>query len=101
MEAISRRRRRPPALQPIQAAIVVICASDASYPAVVAPLITELRARRQGQAVALAGMPADQVDALRAAGVDQFLHVRADLLATLHALLDQIGGPAAQPASTP
>jgi methylmalonyl-CoA mutase len=84
-----------------QAAIVVICASDASYPAVVAPLITELRARRQGQAVALAGMPADQVDALRAAGVDQFLHVRADLLATLHALLDQIGGPAAQPASTP
>lgn len=82
-----------------QAAIVVICASDASYPAVAAPLIAELRARRQGQVVTLAGMPADQVDALRAAGVDQFLHARADLLATLNAVLDQIGGPAAQPVS--
>ena len=60
------------------AAAVVICSTDESYPAVVPPLVAHIRAAQSAMPVILAGYPKEQVDALKAAGVDEFIHVRAD-----------------------
>ncbi len=75
------------------APIVVICATDERYPELVPPLTRLLKAERPDTSVVLAGYPADQVDAHRAAGVDEFIHVRADCYATL-ARLQRLKGVA-------
>ncbi len=74
-----------------EAEAVCICSTDETYPALVPPLIQALRAGRPGLPVILAGYPADQLDAHRAAGVDVFIHLRADALATLRSLAERMG----------
>jgi methylmalonyl-CoA mutase len=49
-----------------------------------------IRAACPGAIIALAGYPPDQIEALKKAGVDEFIHVRADaaqLLGNFHAKL--------------
>lgn len=75
------------------ASIVVICSTDETYPALVPPLVRLLKAERPDTTVVLAGYPADQVEAHTAAGVDEFIHVRADCHAIL-ARLQQLKGVA-------
>jgi len=41
--------------------------------------------------VVLAGFPADQVEAHKASGIDEFIHVRANLLQVLGGLQKKIG----------
>lgn len=65
------------------ASIVVICSTDERYPELVAPLTRLLKDGRPDMTVVLAGYPADQLEAHRAAGVDEFIHLRADCYATL------------------
>jgi len=72
------------------ARIAVICSTDEKYPALVPPLVTAIRAKRADAIIVLAGFPADQVEAHKKAGVNEFIHVRADaaeLLAKFHKLL--------------
>jgi methylmalonyl-CoA mutase len=73
------------------APVVVICSTDETYPALVPPLAAALKAAPPGPVVILAGLPAGQVDALRAAGVDDFIHVRANCAQMLAALQDKLG----------
>jgi methylmalonyl-CoA mutase len=73
------------------APIVVICSTDATYPALVSPLITTIRAQRPDVVCLLAGYPPDQIEAHRAAGVDCFIHLRADAVATLDQILSKLG----------
>lgn len=73
------------------APIVVICSTDESYPAIVPPLTSAIKAARPDASVVLAGYPADQVAAHKEAGVDEFIHLRADCYATL-ARLQQLKG---------
>ncbi len=68
------------------AATVVICSSDDTYPELVAPFISALRAARPDVVICLAGYPEAHVEAFRAAGIDEFIHIRAvawDVLAGL------------------
>lgn len=76
------------------AAIVTICSTDETYLEIVPALTGRLKAERPDLTVVLAGYPADQVDAHRAAGVDEFIHLRADCYATL-ARLQQLKGVSA------
>lgn len=73
------------------APIVVICSTDDSYPAIVPPLTGAIKAAQPDTTVVLAGYPADQVAAHKEAGVDEFIHLRADCYATL-ARLQQLKG---------
>jgi methylmalonyl-CoA mutase len=73
------------------APIAVICSTDANYPALVPPLVLALRAQRPDALILLAGYPADQVEAFKKAGVDDFIHIRADVLATLSQLQKKLG----------
>lgn len=81
------------AAQTSGASITVICSTDETYPELVPPLVRLLKEGRPDMTVVLAGYPADQIEAHRAAGVDEFIHLRADCYATL-ARLQQLKGVA-------
>jgi methylmalonyl-CoA mutase len=73
------------------AKIAVICSTDDKYPALVPPLAAALKAVRLGTVVVLAGLPADQVEAHKKAGVDEFIHIRADAVELLTAFHKKVG----------
>ena len=50
-----------------------------------------LKEARPGVLVVVAGLPKDHVDAFKAAGVDEFIHVRSDVHAMLAALRPEVG----------
>lgn len=72
------------------ATAVVICSTDDTYPELVPPLVSELKARRPDAVVILAGYPKEQIDAHKTAGVDAFIHLGADCLATNQWLQEKI-----------
>ena len=74
-----------------KAPIVVICSTDETYPQLAPPLAQALKASTRKPRVILAGFPAAQADAFRKAGVDDFIHVRANCAQMLAALQDQLG----------
>lgn len=72
------------------AAIAVICSSDKLYPDIVPSLAGKLKAAG-ARTVVLAGNPGANEAAWRAAGVDRFIFIRCDVLATLEELLREEG----------
>jgi methylmalonyl-CoA mutase len=73
------------------AQIVVLCSSDDSYPALVPPVVQALKAAKPDLFVVLAGYPEAQIEAHKAAGVDDFIHIRANCLAFLESLQKRLG----------
>lgn len=73
------------------ARVVCICSTDATYPELVPPLIERLKKNDTAIRVVLAGYPKDHVEALRAAGVDDFIHLRSDALGLLQNLQKTLG----------
>jgi methylmalonyl-CoA mutase len=73
------------------APVVVICSTDDNYPQIVAPLVSQIKAQKPDMVVILAGYPQEQIDAHRAAGIDEFIHVRANCYETNRWLQQQIG----------
>jgi methylmalonyl-CoA mutase len=73
-----------------EAPIVAICGKDEVYPAVVPPLARALKSARPEIKVILAGLPKEHLDGFRQAGVDEFIHLRADLVAILTALQQEL-----------
>jgi methylmalonyl-CoA mutase len=62
----------------------VICSTDESYPAIVPELARAIKAKAPHTLVMLAGMPAPEFkDRFIEAGVDDFIHIRADCLCVL------------------
>lgn len=70
---------------------VVICSSDATYPDLVPPLVQKIKAADPGIMVILAGYPKEHVEAFKAAGVDEFLHMRSNALELLGKLQKHLG----------
>ncbi len=75
------------------APVVVLCSTDETYPQLVPAFAGAVKQARPDVKVVLAGLPADQatVDAFRAAGVDEFIHLRANVQSVLAKFLKQIG----------
>jgi len=75
------------------AAVAVLCSTDDTYPALVPVFAQAVKAAKPSVTVVLAGLPAEPatVEAFRAAGVDEFIHIRANVEATLAKFLKQIG----------
>lgn len=78
------------AFQASGARTAVICSSDALYERHVAALAPALRLAG-ARTVILAGHPGEREGAYREAGVDRFIYVRCDVVATLRALLQEEG----------
>lgn len=73
------------------ARVAVICSTDDKYPELVPALAPGLKAAKPGAVVILAGYPQDQVENHRKAGVDEFIHIRADANEVLKALQSKLG----------
>ena len=70
---------------------VVICSTDPTYPEIVPSLVEKLKKASPDLTVLLAGYPADQVEAFKAAGVDDFIHLAANCQALLSTLQKKMG----------
>jgi methylmalonyl-CoA mutase len=73
------------------APIVVIVAPDETYSVVGPELASALKSAERPPAVLVAGAPRDAIETLRAAGVDDFVHLKVDALAMLEGLARRIG----------
>lgn len=67
--------------------VTIICSTDATYPELVPPLARAIKAGRPEMKVLLAGAPAkEHKDSYVEAGVDDFIHVKANCFRILEAL---------------
>ncbi|MCC6822897.1 MAG: acyl-CoA mutase large subunit family protein, partial [Verrucomicrobia subdivision 3 bacterium] len=73
------------------ARIAVICSTDEHYPALVPVLAAGIRAHRPEAVIVLAGFPPEQIEAHKQAGVDEFIHLRADALEVLSRIHAKLG----------
>ena len=75
------------------APIVVLCSTDETYPALVPPLAQALKAAAKPPIIVLAGLPAtpELQQQFKAAGVDEFIHVRANCAKLLASFQDKLG----------
>lgn len=75
------------------APVVVICSTDETYPALVPPLAGTLKAAAKPPLVVLAGLPAspELQQQLKATGVDEFIHLRANCAKLLAMFQDKLG----------
>lgn len=67
----------------LQADIVVICSSDEEYVAYAADVAAALKQKNQKAQIIIAGYPKELMDTLKAAGVDDFIHIRLNVAETL------------------
>lgn len=73
------------------ARVAVICSTDDTYPTLVPPLVAGLRAAQPDAFILLAGYPPEQVEAHKKTGVNDFIHVRADVVQVLQNLHQKLG----------
>ena len=73
------------------APVVVICSTDPTYPDIVTPLVKAIKEVKPDPSVLLAGYPVDHVEAFKAAGVDDFIHLRANCFELLSSLQKKVG----------
>ena len=70
------------------AEVVVVCSTDAAYPAVVPDLARRIKAAGRGTWVVLAGKPAPEHEAAyREAGLDDFISIKSNVLDVLERLV--------------
>ncbi len=72
------------------AKIACICSSDETYEGLAEPVARALKSAGADYVI-LAGRPGDRRDALRASGIDGFIHKGSDQAAILSELLDRLG----------
>jgi methylmalonyl-CoA mutase len=70
--------------------VAVVCSSDKLYPELVPQVAVRLKAAG-ARSVVLAGNPGANEQAWRAAGVDRFIFIKCDVLATLREMLREEG----------
>ncbi len=73
------------------AAIAVLCSTDETYPQIAPAFAQRLKAARPAVVAVLAGHPGAQEEAYRAAGFDEFIHIRANARTTLTQLQRRAG----------
>jgi methylmalonyl-CoA mutase len=60
------------------AGVVVICSTDDTYPDLVPPITQQIKAAKPDIMVIVAGYPSEHIENFKAAGVDDFIHLRAN-----------------------
>ena len=74
-----------------KAEIVVICSSDDEYATLGIEIAQKLKAANKELNLVIAGYPKEILDSLKQAGVDEFIHVRSNLLDTLESFQEKLG----------
>lgn len=65
------------------AEIIIICSSDEDYPGLVPDLTKAIKERDPKKIILVAGYPKEHIDSFKEAGIDDFIHVKSNLLKTL------------------
>ncbi|MDR2868195.1 MAG: methylmalonyl-CoA mutase family protein [Bacteroidales bacterium] len=73
-----------------KAVIIAICSSDEEYATLGVECAQELRKANGKSKVIIAGNPTETIDALKAAGVTDFIHAKVNVLETLKKYNDQL-----------
>jgi len=73
------------------APVAVICSTDERYPVLVPLLTAAIRAKSPRAIFILAGNPPEQAEAHKKAGIDEFIHARADAVALLEKIHHLLG----------
>ncbi len=73
------------------AEIVVLCSSDPEYATFGPALSALLQSAETRPLLVVAGFPKDLIDDLKAAGVDDFIHLKQNLLETLTQFQQRLG----------
>lgn len=71
------------------ASVAIICSTDDTYPEIVPALVPKLKAA--GLFVVVAGYPTEHIEAFKAAGVDEFIHIRANCFQVLSGIATKLG----------
>ncbi len=74
-----------------KAEIVVICSSDEEYATLVPEIAQKLKKANKELLLVVAGYPKEILETLKKAGVDEFIHVRSNLLQTLETFQEKLG----------
>ncbi len=72
------------------AAIVAVCSSDEEYPVYAPEIIASVKQQQPETICIIAGNPTESIDALKAAGAEDFIHVRTNILESLTAYNQRI-----------
>ena len=70
---------------------IVICSTDGKYAEIVPDFAQAIKAQKPAMIVILAGYPQDKIDEYKQAGVDDFIHIRANCYEMNKQLQDQLG----------
>lgn len=73
-----------------KADIYVVCSSDDEYPQVTKPIIDGIKAKYPDALFILAGYPKEHIEMLKNAGIDEFIHVRANVYKTLEEIQNKL-----------
>jgi methylmalonyl-CoA mutase len=74
----------------VNAEITVICGSDEDYATLGAEFARKFREAKKDGVLILAGYPAEGIEELKSAGIDEFIHMRANLIETLGSLQQKL-----------
>lgn len=73
------------------AEIVVICSSDEEYPSIVPEIAASIKASGSKIRLVVAGYPGEYVEMIKSVGIEDFIHVRSNLLETLLDYQNKLG----------
>ncbi|MEQ8677256.1 MAG: methylmalonyl-CoA mutase family protein [Aggregatilineales bacterium] len=73
------------------AGALVICSTDDTYPEIVPALVQQIKTANPDMIVILAGYPQAHIDAFKSAGVDEFIHLKANCLTINETLQERLG----------
>jgi len=74
-----------------EAQVVVICSSDEEYGQIVPQAARKIKEQNPGVIVVVAGYPKEKIEEYRSAGVDDFIHIRSNLLEELKIFQHRLG----------
>lgn len=69
----------------------IICSTDDTYPEIVPQFAQALKKNNSDLCIILAGFPQDHIETFKQAGVDFFIHLKADTVQTLSEIMKKIG----------
>ncbi|MDD2941995.1 MAG: methylmalonyl-CoA mutase family protein [bacterium] len=70
--------------------LFVLCSTDEDYPLWVTDYARRLKEKEPSATIVLAGYPEESIEAFRQAGVDEFIHLRANNFQTVSAILARL-----------
>lgn len=70
---------------------LVICSTDAQYTEIVPDFVKAIKVQKPDMTIILAGYPKDKIDEYKQAGIDDFIHIRANCYEMNKQLQDRLG----------